>query len=212
MAGDLRRHGLFLLAFALGLTAGALAYRLAAADRILIAADVFFLSYLLAVATRTGRIDARHLRQRGVDGDEGMPLIVCLSLAAVVVSLGAIIVTIRASDQGFVWRPLLALASVPLGWVTIHLVTAFHYAGLWYARDAGGRDAGGLDFPGAAADPVLWDFIYYSVTIGMTAQTSDVAVTTTGLRRLTVLHGALSYFYNTVILALAVNLALSLGR
>lgn len=207
-----RRHGLFLIAFAMGLVAGLGSYRLAGVDRILIGADVFFAGYLLIIAAKSSRIDPAHFRKRGFEGDEGVPFIAMLSLAAVVVSLGAIVVTMRATDQGFALRPLLALASVPLGWMTIHLVMAFHYAGLWYARDDGGRDAGGLAFPAETPDPELWDFIYYSFTIGMTAQTSDVAVKTTSLRRITVLHGALSYFYNAVILALAVNLALTLGR
>lgn len=212
MLGDLRKHWLFLIAFVLGLVAGVASYRLAGVDRILIGAVTFFASYLVIIAARMGRIDAGHLRRRGFDGDEGIPLIVVLSLGAVIVSLSAIVMTLQASGEGFAYRPILALASVPLGWMTVHLVMAFHYAGLWYARGDGGRDAGGLDFPGHPADPVLWDFIYYSFNLGMTAQTSDVAVKTTALRRITVLHGALSYFYNTVILALAVNLALSLGR
>ena len=43
----------------------------------------------------------------------------------------------------------------------------------------------------------------------MTAQTSDVDVTSTALRRTTLVHGVVSFFYNTVILALAVNVLVS---
>ena len=70
--------------------------------------------------------------------------------------------------------------------------------------------AGGLLFP-ATQSPEPWDFLYFSFGIGMTAQVSDVQVTTMALRRLVTLHAVGSYFYNAVILALAVNAALSLA-
>ena len=43
----------------------------------------------------------------------------------------------------------------------------------------------------------------------MTAQVSDVVVRTTAMRRTTLAHGIGSFFYNTVILALAVNAAVA---
>jgi uncharacterized membrane protein len=44
--------------------------------------------------------------------------------------------------------------------------------------------------------------------VGMTAQVSDVQVLTTPMRRVTLAHGVVSFFYNTVLLALAVNVAI----
>ena len=55
------------------------------------------------------------------------------------------------------------------------------------------------------------DFLYHSFTIGMTAQTSDVAVTTSGMRRLTLYHAGLSFLYNTVLIALAVNAGMTIA-
>jgi uncharacterized membrane protein len=43
----------------------------------------------------------------------------------------------------------------------------------------------------------------------MTCQVSDVQVTSRPMRRLTLMHGVLSFFFNTVIPALAVNLLAS---
>ena len=100
------------------------------------------------------------------------------------------------------------MASIPLGWLTLHTVASFHYANLFYALDAGGGEAGGLDFPGTP-EPGPWDFLYFSFVIGMTAQVSDVAVRTTPLRRAALAHGVAAFFYNAVILALAVNAAIS---
>ena len=70
---------------------------------------------------------------------------------------------------------------------------------------------GGLAFPGNLA-PDYPDFFYFSLVIGMTFQVSDVAVTSRRMRRLVTAHGMLSFAFNLVILALAVNvLASSLG-
>lgn len=207
MIEDLRRHRVFLLSFLVGMITGLAFYRLAAIDRVLIGADVFFACYLLSVICFSRNAPAGHLRSRGDDGDEGMPLILALMVGAVTISIVAIFYTLRAQDAGFAARPALALLSVPLGWATIHTVMAFHYAGLWYAQNDDGKDAGGLDFPGSPSDPGLSDFLYFSFTLGMTSQTSDIAIRTTDLRRISTCHGALSFFYNVILLALALNLA-----
>jgi len=54
---------------------------------------------------------------------------------------------------------------------------------------------------------MLSDFVYFSFVIGTTAQVSDVQVLTSRLRRLILVHSVVSFFFNTVLLALAINLA-----
>jgi len=189
-------------------------------DRILLGADLFFLVYLLAMLLWTRNWDGDRLRAHFADVDEGGALIVAMALGAVVCSLYAIAQTLLATKQpgAPLLRPVLALAAVPLGWAMVHAVMAFHYARLFYAAASGpGRvagDRGGLDFPGDTPEPGPWDFLYYSFTLGMTAQTSDTAVTTTQMRRVTLAHSVLSFFYNAVIVALAVSagMALTQGR
>ena len=73
----------------------------------------------------------------------------------------------------------------------------------------GPDDAGGLLFPGNVQIPDFWDFFYFSLVLGMTCQVSDVQITGKHMRRLASMHGALSFFFNTVILALTVNLLVS---
>jgi uncharacterized membrane protein len=84
------------------------------------------------------------------------------------------------------------------------VIFAMHYAHVFYEQPEGG-----LIFPGEG-EPDYWDFLYYSIVIGMTCQVSDVQVATPELRRLTQVHGVLSFFFNTVILALAVGVAAGL--
>jgi uncharacterized membrane protein len=94
----------------------------------------------------------------------------------------------------------------------LHTVAAFHYAHLYYTRtghDGASRDAAGLNFPDTE-EPTSWDFLYFSFVIGMTAQVSDVQVLTMSMRRLVIIHGIVSFFYNTVLLALSVNIVVAL--
>lgn len=195
------RHRRFLLAFLLGLALGgaALLAGLAAGRAILVAANGFFAIYLALMAVYIRRLTPEDLRRHADLSDEGVPLIAALALGAVGLSLTAIGF---ALSQGSAAEAALAVASVPLGWAMLHVLAAFHYAALWY-----GDDARGLAFPGSDT-PDAWDFLYFSFTIGMTAQVSDVVVERPGLRRLVLGHGIVSFFYNTVILALAVNAAL----
>ena len=207
-------HRRFFIALALGLAALA-ALSLAgtpgsAALRMIVAGDVFFLAYLKLTLAFIRRTTAPDLRARAANPDEGLPLILLVTGATVVISLASVFVLVEhGGSAGLLALPLVA-AAVPLGWLTMHTMIAFHYANLYYAPDGDGDgDAGGLDFP-KSPEPGLWDFLYYAYVVGMTAQVSDVVVTREGLRRVTLAHGVFSFFYNTVILALAVNAAANL--
>ena len=219
MPAGLPHHIRFHGAFAVGLAAALLLAGLPVTDRILIGADLFFITYLSAMALWMRRRSGDDLRDHFADADEGVTLIVAMALGAVTCSLYAITQTLVAARtlDGSPWRPVLALAAVPLGWAMVHTVMAFHYARLFYApaTDEGAaagppRDSGGLDFPGACAEPAPWDFLYYSFALGMSAQTSDTAITTTDMRRVTLAHSVLSFFYNAVIVALAVSTGMAL--
>lgn len=201
-----RRHGRFLVAFGLGLCVGFGAWSAALTPvlALLAGANTLFLTYLALTARIVGRTGPEDLRRHAVDEDEGVALILLLAALAVGVSVGAIFLVLNGHESGFASR-LVALVSVPLGWATIHTLTAFHYARLHY-RDQG--QGTGFAFPGKG-DPDAWDFLYASFTIGMTAQVSDVEVTTRPLRRAVLVHGVASFFYNTGILALAVNAAVT---
>lgn len=100
----------------------------------------------------------------------------------------------------------LVAATLILSWLLTHFVFTFRYAHEWYARDGHGQVKGGLQFP-SDDQPDYIDFLYFSVVIGMTFQVSDVQITARRLRRLALLHGLLSFLFNTVIVALTVNIA-----
>jgi uncharacterized membrane protein len=205
-----RRHLRFLVAFVLGVTIWVVtaATPFDPVMRSLMAVNGFFAVYLALMLRLTMKTTALDLRRHAEADDEGSALILHLAIAAVVTSITAIFLvlnrdTITLMETGF------ALAAAPLGWALMHVLIAYRYAHLYYGADP---DAG-LVFPSRAeAAPGAWDFLYFSFTIGMTAQVSDVQVTTTPMRQVVLLHGAGSFFFNTVILALAVNAGLALSR
>jgi uncharacterized membrane protein len=101
-----------------------------------------------------------------------------------------------------------ALVAVVGAWCLAHTVFGLRYAHTFYgnADGTGQQHAGGLDFPGGK-EPDYMDFAYFSFVIGMTFQVSDVQVISRDMRQLVLLHGILSFGFNTVILALAINTA-----
>lgn len=99
----------------------------------------------------------------------------------------------------------IGFAAVVLGWLLIHTVFLFHYAHAYYSeRNRNPNGDGGLVFPGTP-EPSDVDFAYFSFVLGMTFQVSDVQVTGSRLRRDALVHGVISFAYNTAILALVVN-------
>ncbi len=181
--------------------------------RLALAGDGFFSAYLLTMIAFTVGVTPEHLRRRADIEDEGATLIVVITIAAISLSLGAIFEVLNRGTGMPVPLLVFSVASVPLGWLTLHVVSAFHYAHIYYGHvEAAGKkreDAGGLNFP-RTKEPGALDFLYYSFVVGMTAQVSDVQVETTRLRTLTLVHSVVSFFYNTVLLALAVNVVVSM--
>jgi uncharacterized membrane protein len=175
--------------------------------RIPLAGVTFFLIYLASAFLAARELTVVDLRAKSKLEDEGIAVIVLITLAAIALSLGSLGLLLGSGGADG-WRLLPAVANVPLGWATLHTVMAFHYAHLFYSEpdDPKGkhRDTGGLEFP-KTGEPSIFDFIYYSFVVGMTAQVSDVDTTSREMRNTTIVHGIVSFFFNTVILAFAVN-------
>jgi uncharacterized membrane protein len=205
------RHRRFLAAFGVGVVAALLAHLvgLDAWLKVLLSADLFYVAYLFLMLPLT-RLTPASLRQRASGEDEGVLLIIAMAFVAVAMGLAAVIGILSQDSARTLSQTILALAAVPLGWAMIHTLAAFHYAHMFYGRGEGDADSGGFAFPGGG-DPGMWDFLYVGFGIGMTAQLSDVSVTSSAVRKAVLLHCITSFFLNTVILALAVNAAVTLS-
>ena len=204
-----RHHKRFLTAVAVTFAVWWPLGRLALELRVVITGDIFFLVYLVLILHLTVVTSPDRLRERARTEDEGIIIISLLTLVAVGLSLFSILILLNKGDGPQSGELLLALVSVPLGWLTLHAMAAQHYANLYYGQKAeDGGDRKGLDFPGDT-DPETWDFLYFSFVIGMTAQTSDVEISSSRMRRTVLAQSIASFFFNTVLVAIAVNAAVA---
>ena len=204
-----RRHYRFLIAFAAGLAAGLAAFRFDPGLRMLLAADIFYASFLGMMIAQARVTTIELLQRRAAIVDEGLLVIVLLTAVAVIGSITAVVMALHGGGTEPA-EGILALLAVPLGWGTIHMLAAFHYAHEFYRDGADGKDQGGITFDGTRR-PGIVEFLYFAYVVGMTAQVADTNLTTTSMRRAVLAHGIASFFYNTALLALAVNAAVTLA-
>lgn len=188
---------------------GALVYMLCAdlppPVRRLASGDAFFLAYIAIMSFIAARITPEELDAKAEIEDDGIAIVVLVALVMVGFCCFAIITLLhQKGGQGpGPFTLVLAALGAPLGWSMLHMMMAYHYAFLFYSEP--GEAAGsGLDFPNCG-EPGAADFFYFSFVVGMTAQVSDVQVTSTRLRRATLGHGIVSFFFNAVLIAMAVN-------
>ena len=102
----------------------------------------------------------------------------------------------------------LTILTIATSWLFTHLMFAQEYAHRFYRNVEHGKP-GGLAFPGDDA-PDYHDFLYLSIVIGTSAQTADVSFSNGTMRRLGTLHCILAFLFNTIVLALTINIASSL--
>jgi uncharacterized membrane protein len=171
--------------------------------------NVAILVYLALAAWVVVRHKHSHMRELFAEEDVGAALILAAVIAVAAVSVIAIFSGLGAGNKASRLPPLLAILSIVLSWLFVHTIFAFHYAHEYYGEDDG-KQKGGLLFPKPdgqkTAPPEYWDFLYFSFVIGMTFQVSDVQITSRSLRRLVLIHGVVSFFYNVAVLALMVNM------
>jgi uncharacterized membrane protein len=174
--------------------------------------DVGSISFLALALLIMAFADYKKIRQNARRQDEGRLAIFILMVAAACTSLLAIAFLLKdtkgLSPTLVTLHILLAVVTVVSSWLLMHTMFALHYAHSYYGNDTETNSeeyAEGLDFP-EEKQPDYWDFLYFSFVIGMTAQVSDVQITSRSMRRLALIHGVLSFFFNTIILALSINI------
>jgi uncharacterized membrane protein len=179
------------------------------AVRVLVGWDVMVALYLGLALHMMSIADVRRIRRRARLQDEGQYTILALTATAALASLGAIVAILGmsgANDRQPI-HLLLGILTILLSWSFTHIMFALHYAHEFYDEE-GGR-GGGLQFPGDLKEPDYWDFVYFSLVIGMTNQVSDVTITCRPIRHTVTVHAIISFFFNVALLALTINIAAS---
>ncbi|MDB5649114.1 MAG: conserved rane protein of unknown function [Hyphomicrobiales bacterium] len=189
-----------------------------AATSMLIGWNVGTILYVLLAGFMILRADHETMTRRARTQDDGRFVMLTLSIIAAVASIGAIVAELGATkSMDGVEKGLhigLAVLTIVSAWTYIHLTFALHYAHEYASERRRREDCepklrGGLDFPDTVT-PSYGDFLYFSYVIGVASQTADVMVCSPMMRRIVLVHGVVSFFFNTTILALTINIAAGL--
>jgi uncharacterized membrane protein len=202
-------HAKLYFAFACGAGAFGAAWYLKAPMPEAVAADTFFAAFLAAFVITVPWDVPQKLKERAQIEDEGALFVSVIIFAAIAYCCWAIFKNLNGKELASpLWR-MVSLAGAPLGWFVIHCNETLHYSNLYYKKSPrGDKHEKSLGFPGTD-EPCAWDFFYFSMVVGMTAQTSDVEVRGYEMRRRVTIHAFVSFFFNTVLIAMAVNAAVS---
>jgi uncharacterized membrane protein len=172
-------------------------------------------TYLVMAFTLMTGCTADKIRTRAARQDDSAVVILVVILLAMFSSFAAIFGLLSeaktASDSGKLFFAALAAATIIISWTVTQVVFTIHYAHEYYApQPTSETRPSALTFPGTS-NPDYWDFFYFATSFGAASQTSDVSIVSKSIRRLTTLHAIVSFFFNTMVLALAINLAASLA-
>jgi uncharacterized membrane protein len=173
--------------------------------------DIYAIVVVLMAWITICTANPRTIQRKARLQDSSRALIFAFMIVAACMSLLAVILVLqehKALQKIGGLHLFMAATAVIESWLLIHTVFTLHYAHVFYRSmqeaDVEGS-GGGLIFPGGD-NPDYEDFAYFSFVVGMTCQVSDVNVSSHSMRRLTLLHGLLSFAFNTMILALSINI------
>ncbi len=160
-------------------------------------------------------INSGQIRQQSKIEDASRTVTFLVILVSTLASFLAVLLLLLTKQkfQGTeTFHLVIAISGMLLSWFLIHTLFTAKYAHIYYgdADETPDAHAGGLDFPGDKK-PEYIDFAYFSFVLGMTFQVSDVSITSKRLRNLAMWHGMLSFGYNTIMIALTINLIAGLG-
>jgi uncharacterized membrane protein len=162
--------------------------------------------FLLLTWAATWHLDAAHTAWLAVRED-GSRLI--RDLAMITISIGTVVtvvVVVFRVNENPPLRTALGVAAIAASWLVVNTIFTLRYARLYYTEPRGG-----VDF-GSDPAPTFRDFAYVGFTIGMTFQVSDTALRTTEIRTTALRQALTSFVFNTVILAVTVNVVAGLSR
>lgn len=151
--------------------------------------------------------DSSDMRAHAKDNDANRAGLLAITGLVMIVIL--VVVLTELATQPSAWIIALVVATLALAWLFSNIVYALHYAHIYYSEKSG-QDTGGLDFPNCD-EPNYWDFVYFSFTLGMTFQTSDVNMTSRRMRRVSIGQCLAAFVFNIGVLAFTINVLGSSG-
>ena len=198
-----------------GMTVGIAAGILVPADsiitKILIGWNAGVWTYLILMAWIVVRSKAADVKRIADMEDENAGLVLFVVCIAAIASLATITFELAGSKDLETTRKLLHYGFTALtvlgSWLLIGVIFSVHYARLYYTWQ--GKEPA-LRFAEGLTTPNYWDFLYFSFTIGVAVQTSDVGVATRDLRKIVLAQSLIGFLFNPAILGFSINIAAGL--
>jgi uncharacterized membrane protein len=189
---------------------------ISSSTRIILSWDVFAVAMITMSWLLFFNTTAAQQREIVKRQDDDIRVIFGIVLIAVCISLIATVLLILSTDESVFDRDLrtiVTLAAVTASWILLHTIFTIRYAHLYHNYDnpEAGIEGGGIDFPNAEK-PDYIDFAYFSFVIGMTFQVSDVTISSKMVRRYVLMHSLISFVFNTIIVALTVNVIAGISK
>jgi uncharacterized membrane protein len=165
-------------------------------------------SYLCLMGWLMVRASQARVRRIAEQEDEGAVAVLAIMSIAATLSVAAIVfdlATLKSEQFGLRFFHYVITGSTVFGsWCLVAIIFTFHYARNFYRAPVDSRP---LRFPDGEQQPDYWDFLYFSFTIAVAAQTSDVTVMTRAMRKTVLAQSILSFLFNAAVLGLSVNIA-----
>jgi len=182
--------------------------------RVILGWDIAVWSYLVLLWWLMARAPQDMVREIAIREDETATtvlLVVCLAAIASIAAIVLELATVKELWAGAGLAHLAFTAATLFGaWFLIPTLFTLHYARLFYSQSQSGADDPVLGFPDSALEPNYWDFLYFSFTIAVTSQTSDVTLRSRSIRKAVLAQSVLSFYFNIAVLGLCVNVAAGL--
>ncbi|MGH8448418.1 DUF1345 domain-containing protein [Pseudomonas sp.] len=206
-----RTHPRLSTAAALGIIVGILVPADTLLSKILIGWNAGVWTYLVLMLWLTIRAKAPDVQRIAEIEDENAGLVLFMVCIAAIASLAAITFELIGSKDLASTERLLHYGFTGLtvigSWLLIGVIFSVHYARLYYTWD--GKEPA-LRFAEGLLTPNYWDFLYFSFTIGVAVQTSDVGVATRSMRKVVLGQSLIGFLFNTAILGFSINIAAGL--
>ncbi|SAL24550.1 membrane protein [Caballeronia sordidicola] len=166
--------------------------------------------YLVLIWIQMWRAHQDEVQKLAAREDENAGMVLLIVSLAAMASIVAIVAELAAAkNMGFRSAfPNYLLTGITMfgAWFLIPTMFTLHYARHYYQS----QEETSLKFPDAHLKPGYWDFLYFSFTIAVASQTSDVVLRSTEVRRTALAQSVLSFFFNAAVLGLCVNTAAGL--
>jgi uncharacterized membrane protein len=179
--------------------------------RVLGAWDVAIWVYLVLIWIHMAQADERSVREFAIRDDENAGVVLFVICLATIASIAAIVLELAsAKNLGAASTAAhYAVTGMTLfgAWFLIPTIFTLHYARLYSGSDP---KQSALLFPDHGLQPNYWDFLYFSFTIAVASQTSDVVLRSRTIRRAALAQSILSFYFNVAVLGLCVNIAAGL--